>query len=115
MRNHDRVPFLMRCQTSFTATCCIIFSLDTHLVPSKSRFWRVSLYTCFGLSSAGFMIHGLVIHGWETQKARMSLVWIGWMAVANLLGATVYMARVIYFRTTQSGAAVADMTRSPRS
>lgn len=48
----------------------------------------------FGLSSIIFVVHGLLIHGWELQKSRMSLVWMGWMAAANLVGAGVYAARV---------------------
>jgi adiponectin receptor len=40
------------------------------------------------------MLHGFLIHGWEVQTARMSFVWVGWMAVANLVGAAVYVARV---------------------
>jgi adiponectin receptor len=57
------------------------------------------MYTGFGLSSTGFMLHGLVVYGWEIQNARMSFVWIGWMAVINLVGATIYVARVTHFRT----------------
>ena len=56
--------------------------------------WRASMYVGFALSSAGFMLHGLLVHGWEVQNARMSFVWVGWMAVANLVGAAVYVARV---------------------
>jgi adiponectin receptor len=54
-------------------------------------------YAVFGLSSISFVIHGLILYGWEVQKGRMSLVWIGWMATANLLGAAIYAARVIMF------------------
>jgi adiponectin receptor len=56
--------------------------------------WRASMYVGFALSSAGFMLHGLLVHGWEVQNARMSFVWVGWMAVANLVGAAIYVARV---------------------
>jgi adiponectin receptor len=52
------------------------------------------MYVGFALSSTEFMLHGLLIHGWEVQNARMSFVWVGWMAVANLVGAAVYVARV---------------------
>jgi hypothetical protein len=52
------------------------------------------MYVGFALSSTGFMLHGLLVHGWELQNERMSFVWVGWMAVANLVGAAVYVARV---------------------
>lgn len=39
-------------------------------------------------------MHGLVLHGWELQKARMSLVCMGWMATSNLVGAALYATRV---------------------
>jgi adiponectin receptor len=54
-------------------------------------------YAVFGLSSIFFVIHGLILYGWEVQKGRMSLVWMGRMATANLLGAAIYAARVIMF------------------
>ena len=41
-----------------------------------------------------FVVHGLVLHGWELQNSRMSLVWMGWMATANLVSAVIYAARV---------------------
>ena len=35
-----------------------------------------------------------MIYGWELQKSRMSLAWMGWMATVNLIGAVMYAARV---------------------
>lgn len=60
----------------------------------KFRHWRATIFAGFGLSSILFIIHGLILYGWEVQKDRMSLVWMGWMATANLLGAGIYAARV---------------------
>jgi adiponectin receptor len=52
------------------------------------------MYTGLGLSAVMFIIHGLIIHGWETQFHRMSLGWMGLMAILNLIGAATYAARV---------------------
>ncbi|OAA75987.1 Hly-III-related protein [Akanthomyces lecanii RCEF 1005] len=79
--------------TSSTALCCTIFTLTPSFVTPQFRKWRASFYAGFGLSSIIFVVHGLVIHGWELQKSRMSLVWMGWMATANLVGACIYAAR----------------------
>lgn len=81
-------------QTSSSALCCTIFTLTPSFVTPQFRKWRASFYAGFGLSSIIFVVHGLVIHGWELQKSRMSLVWMGWMATANLVGACIYAMRV---------------------
>ncbi|KAK7943070.1 hemolysin-III family protein [Apiospora aurea] len=60
----------------------------------KFRHWRACFYAGFGLSSIIFIVHGLVLHGWELQSSRMSLVWMGWMATSNLVGAAIYATRV---------------------
>jgi len=52
------------------------------------------MYTGLGLSAVVFIIHGLVIHGWETQLHRMGLGWMGLMAILNLIGAATYAARI---------------------
>jgi hypothetical protein len=51
-------------------------------------------YVAFGLSSVSYVGHGIVLHGWETQLSRMSLDRMGQMAIVNLVGATIYAARV---------------------
>ena len=43
-------------------------------------------------------MHGLLVYGWAVQKSRMSLVWMGWMATSNLVGAAIYAARVNIFK-----------------
>ena len=52
------------------------------------------MYSGLGLSAIVFIIHGLLIHGWEIQSHRMSLRWMGLMGALNLIGATIYAARV---------------------
>jgi adiponectin receptor len=51
-------------------------------------------YVAFGLSSISYVSHGIILHGWETQASRISLDWMSWMATVNLVGATIYVARV---------------------
>jgi len=52
------------------------------------------MYSGLGLSAIVFIIHGLVLHGWELQNRRMSLGWMGLMGALNLIGAVAYAARV---------------------
>lgn len=52
------------------------------------------MYSGLGLSAIVFIIHGLVLHGWELQNRRMSLGWMGLMGALNLIGAAAYAARV---------------------
>jgi adiponectin receptor len=52
------------------------------------------MYSGLGLSAIAFIIHGLLIHGWEIQNRRMSLDWMALMASFNLTGAIAYASRV---------------------
>ena len=52
------------------------------------------MYAGLGLSALIFTGHGILIYGWQTQMGRMSLDRMLLMAVLNLIGATVYGARV---------------------
>jgi adiponectin receptor len=83
-------------QTSFSALLCVLLTLTPRFDSPQLRHWRALFYATFGLSSATFVIHGLILYGWELQKRRMSLVWMGWMAAINLSGAMIYAARVTY-------------------
>jgi len=60
------------------------------------------MYAGLGLSAIVFIIHGLVLHGWEIQNKRMSLGWMGLMSAFNLIGAVAYATRVcrstLYFQ-----------------
>lgn len=54
------------------------------------------MYAGLGLSAVIFVIHGILLHGWALQNQRMSLNWMALMATFNLLGATIYAARVCF-------------------
>jgi adiponectin receptor len=69
-------------------------TLHPHFASPAFRHWRACFYAGFGFSSIIFVIHGLLLFGWQVQKARMSLVYMGWMATANITGALIYAARV---------------------
>lgn len=81
-------------QTSLSAIFCVLLILTPRFGSPRFKTWRAVLYATFGLSSATFVVHGLVLHGWEVQKDRLSLVRMGGMAAMNLFGAMVYTARV---------------------
>ncbi|KAI6081445.1 putative hemolysin-III channel protein Izh2 [Hypoxylon rubiginosum] len=91
--NHN-LRLLYWTTTSSTALCCAIFTLNPYFGSPQFRRWRACFYAGFGLSSIIFIIHGLMLHGWERQKSHMSLVWMGWMATSNLVGAAIYAARI---------------------
>ena len=55
------------------------------------------MYSALGLSAIVFVSHGLLLHGWEVQKHRMGLVWMGRMGALNLIGAVIYATRVSLF------------------
>ncbi|KAF2172858.1 hypothetical protein M409DRAFT_62526 [Zasmidium cellare ATCC 36951] len=80
--------------TTSTAVCCTYLTLAPDFASPRFRHWRASLYAGFGLSSIVFVLHGLLIYGWEVQKQRMSLISMGWMAVSNLVGAAIYATRI---------------------
>lgn len=71
-------------------------SVSARFGSPQFRLWRATFYAGFGLSSILYVLHGLNLYGWEVQRGRMSLVRMGWMAVANLVGAGIYVARVSY-------------------
>lgn len=52
------------------------------------------MYAGLGLSALVFIVHGLIIHGWEIQKHRMSLKWMAVMGSLNITGAVAYAFRV---------------------
>lgn len=89
-----RANVLTLVQTSFTALCCTFPTLSRRFGAPNFRHWRAIFYAAFGLSSVSYVVHGLMLHGWELQDSRMSLTWMCRMAAANLLGAAIYAARV---------------------
>jgi adiponectin receptor len=52
------------------------------------------MYASLGLSAMVFIIHRLIIHGWEIQNQRMSLTYMLITAMLNFLAAVVYTARI---------------------
>jgi adiponectin receptor len=52
------------------------------------------MYTSLGLTGIVFIVHGLILYGWQTQNMRMALTWMIGMAAANLAGAAAFAARV---------------------
>lgn len=51
------------------------------------------MYAALGLSVVVSIIHGVIIHGWKEQSRRMSLYWMLFMALLNLVGASLYAMR----------------------
>ncbi|KAK8121407.1 hemolysin-III family protein [Apiospora kogelbergensis] len=80
--------------TSGTAATCAILTLHPRFGSPKFRKWRACFYAGFGLSSIVFVAHSLARYGWDVQRSRMSLVWMGWMATSNPVGAAIYAYRV---------------------
>ncbi|KAM3072694.1 hypothetical protein ACMFMF_007028 [Clarireedia jacksonii] len=79
---------------SVLATACAITTLHPKFRHPTLRPYRALMYACLGLSASVFIAHGLIMHGWETQKARMSIDWMGLMAILNLVGAFIYALRI---------------------
>ena len=52
------------------------------------------MYAGLGLSAVVFVVHGILLYGWTVQNRRMSVDWMGLMALFNLTGAVIYAARV---------------------
>ncbi|KAI0123623.1 hypothetical protein BJ170DRAFT_586670, partial [Xylariales sp. AK1849] len=88
--------------TTSTARCCATFTLNPHFSLPRFRRWRAGFYAGFVLSSIISIVHGLIIHGWEIQRSCMSLVWMGWMATFNFIGAAIYAVRVTRWASHQS-------------
>ncbi|TGO44126.1 hypothetical protein BOTNAR_0932g00020 [Botryotinia narcissicola] len=79
---------------SLSGAACAVTTLHPKFRHSAFRPYRAIMYSCLGLSSITFVIHGLMLYGYETQNWRMSLDWLGIMAGFNLFGAFAYAARI---------------------
>ncbi|PQE09583.1 hemolysin-III channel Izh2 protein [Rutstroemia sp. NJR-2017a WRK4] len=79
---------------SLLSLACATTTFHTKFRTPSLRPYRALMYSCLGLSASIFITHGLLLHGWETQRKRMSLDWMAVMAVMNLLGAGAYAFRV---------------------
>ena len=79
---------------SVLATFCVVATLHPKFRHPTIRPYRAAMYAGLGLSAVVFVVHGILLHGWTVQNRRMSLDWMGLMALFNLTGAVIYAARV---------------------
>ena len=79
---------------SILATLCVVATLHPKFRHPTIRPYRAAMYAGLGLSAVVFVTHGVLLHGWAVQNQRMSLDWMGLMALFNLTGAVIYAARV---------------------
>ena len=73
---------------------CVVATLHPRFRHPTIRPYRAAMYAGLGLSAVVFVVHGILLHGWTIQNRRMSLDWMGLMALFNLTGAGIYAARV---------------------
>ncbi|KAJ5051834.1 uncharacterized protein L3040_001605 [Drepanopeziza brunnea f. sp. 'multigermtubi'] len=76
------------------ASLCTVATFSSRFNSPGLRPWRAGMYACLGLWALVFVVHGLVLHGWEAQRRRMGLEWMGVMTALNLVGAAVYVWRI---------------------
>ncbi|KAI9054322.1 hypothetical protein LZ554_001488 [Drepanopeziza brunnea f. sp. 'monogermtubi'] len=81
-------------QVTLLASLCTAATFSSRFSSPGLRPWRAGMYACLGLSALVFVVHGLVLHGWEVQRRRMGLEWMGVMTALNLVGAAVYVWRI---------------------
>ncbi len=79
---------------SILATSCVVATLHPKFRHPTIRPYRAAMYAGLGLSAVVFVVHGILLHGWTVQNQRMSVDWMGLMALFNLTGAAVYAARI---------------------
>ena len=79
---------------SFLATLCVVATLHPEFRHPTLRPYRAAMYAGLSISAVGFVVHGLILYGWQTQNRRMSLDWMALMALFNLAGAFTYAVRV---------------------
>ncbi|KAH8887123.1 mPR-typeG-protein-coupled receptor, partial [Thozetella sp. PMI_491] len=58
------------------------------------RTRRAIMYTSLGLTAIVYVLHGILLHGWQVQNLRMSLMWELLTASLFILGATLYALRI---------------------
>lgn len=80
---------------SALAVVCSIVTLTPKFRHLTFRVYRTAMYASLGLLAMAFIAHGLIIHGWQTQNHRMSLTYMLITVMLNLLGAIVYVARIL--------------------
>ncbi|KAM0707322.1 hypothetical protein Q7P35_005560 [Cladosporium inversicolor] len=78
---NERLQLIYTSTFTSSALFCVFVTLTSHFDSPQFRSWRAVLYATFGLSFVVFVIHGLVLYGWEEQQHRMSLESMIWMTV----------------------------------
>ena len=91
---NPRLQKIYWANVSLLATFCIVATLHPRFRHPTIRPYRAAMYAGLGLSAVVFVVHGILLHGWTVQNRRMSLDWMGMMALFNLTGAVTYAARV---------------------
>lgn len=81
-------------QVTILALACVYGTLSPTFRKPAYRAYRAGMFASLGLSALGFVTHGLLKYGWETQRLRMSLDWMIIMAACNFVGAFTYATRV---------------------
>lgn len=81
-------------QAFATATFAIIATFQPRFHHPTVRSYRVTVYGGLGLLANIFVIHGVLLHGWAEQNQRMSIDYMGLMALLTIIGGVIYVARV---------------------
>ena len=79
---------------SLLALACALTTLNPKFRHPTLRPYRAGMFAGLGLSALVFTTHGIMLYGLEIQVKRMSLDRMAVMAILNLIGAYVYVARV---------------------
>ncbi|KAH0237526.1 HlyIII-domain-containing protein, partial [Aureobasidium melanogenum] len=80
--------------SSASATGCITFILGPLFIQPAYRNLRALTYLSLGLFAIVFILHGIYLHGFALQRRRLSLEWMGLMALLNFLGCAAYAFRI---------------------
>jgi hypothetical protein len=81
-------------QSSASATGCIAFILGPMFIQPQYRSLRAITYLSLGLFAIVFILHSIYLHGFALQRRRLSIEWMGLMALLNFLGCSAYAFRV---------------------
>lgn len=81
-------------QSSASATGCITFILGPLFIQPAYRNLRALTYLSLGLLANVFILHGIYLHGFALHRRRLSLEWMGLMALLNFTGCAAYAFRV---------------------
>ncbi|KAL9052609.1 MAG: hypothetical protein Q9162_005299 [Coniocarpon cinnabarinum] len=80
--------------TTALALCCCIVTSNPRATSPEFNVIRTLMYTALGIWSAVYVMHGLILRGWDTQMKSMSIDWMGVTALLNSIGAMHYACRV---------------------